>query len=92
MKYKDPIESCGGVTKEHGYLGHFSKSKHLSRGHNSEPIKETDVPNRTILEVDRLDEKTESRIPNIFKGELQPDSSTGNSLPETYDPKKPVRI
>ena len=36
MKVKDPIESCGGMTQEHEYLGHFKNSKHLIRGHNTD--------------------------------------------------------
>jgi len=38
MKVKDPTESCGGMTKEHSYIGHFKNPEHLNRGHNTDPM------------------------------------------------------
>ena len=89
MKYKEPIESAG-LTKEHSYLGHFTKAKHINRGHNSDPMPEDEVPNRNHLIS--LDDKNKQvgKIPNVYRGDLQPDFESGNSLPEVYDSKKPI--
>jgi len=35
MKVKDEVETCGPLSKEHGYLGHFKKSENLQKGHNN---------------------------------------------------------
>lgn len=43
MKFKDGLETCG-LTKEHGYLGHFTQAKHMNRGHNSDSIFESKNP------------------------------------------------
>lgn len=91
MKVKNETESCGGLTKEHSYLGHFTKSHNISRGHNSDPMPEDEVPPRNILIDSDPTKKETGRIPNVYRGDLQPDFESGDSLPEVYDPKKPVR-
>jgi hypothetical protein len=90
MKIKDEIQTCGGMTKEHAYLGHFTKAHNISRGHNSDPMPEDKTPQRNILINSDPTQKRSQKIPNVYRGELQPDFDSGDSLPEVYDRKKPV--
>jgi hypothetical protein len=34
----------------------------------------------------------DTKIPNVYRGPLQPDFESGNSLPLIYNPKKPMAI
>lgn len=34
----------------------------------------------------------DTQMPNVYRGELQPDFESGNSLPEVYDRTRPLRI
>jgi hypothetical protein len=74
---------------EFDYIRHFVSKKVLDEGHNTDPESEKDVPKRNLL-VSEDKVRIPTKIPNIYKGELQPDFESGNSLPEVYDPKKPI--
>ena len=75
---------------EFHYLGHFRKEKYLSRGHNNDPMPEDKEPNRNLL-INKDSVKPPTKIPNVYRGKLQPDFESGDSLPEVFDLKKPIK-
>lgn len=73
------------------YLGHFAKDSVLRAGHNTDPWPEDEEPDRNMLDNSDPMRKQDSKIPNVYRGGLQPDFESGESLPEVFDRTKPVK-
>jgi len=74
------------------YLGHFGGKQCIREGHNVSPWPDDLMPQRNMQKNSDPKRKQETGIPNVYRGKLQPDLESGNSLPENFNPNKKIRI
>ena len=85
---RKPVEVKGKPVRKFAKGGPVQPHLRLSPNH-----KESDTPRRNLLpNYDPARKDDASRIPNVYRGRLQPDFESGNSLPETLDPNRMIRI